>query len=283
LQGLTPLSSSLPRAITSDIAVAPATVSPGVQSHQGTIYELLRTYGDVGPWNELFMEDREDGVAMVYRAAPFIKTDGTDEQVQAEAPRPVYIDIPATDIVQRSLRRSDDNVVNFFWVSNPRFMLTADIQRKQEATAGNAPDVSLGQYPNASVDLYGIRLMYLNSEQGAADMSTHDTGRDQTEVEHNGSAAVTFMDARRRVLADSNRDNVTLESGRLLVRGNERIKAGTYLRITTGTLVATYYVNRVTHRMVPYQPFFTEVDVSRGTGFIARVLQSGAPYYEERQ
>lgn len=283
MDGLMPSASLLPRQMTADISVPESTVSPGVQAHQGTIYEMLRYYGDVGPWNELYTEDREDTVALVYRAAPFLKTDGTDGKVQAEAPDPVYIDIPTRDIVERNLARSDANVANFFWVSSQRFNLVYETQRQQEALANDKETVDISAYPNADAKLYGIRLMQLSTEQGGAAMGTHDSGRAESDFNQLGSEAVKWMDKRRQAVVDANRDNIVLESGRITLRGNEAIKPGVYIRFTSGALVSTYYVKRVDHRMVPFQAFVTDVEVERGTGFIARVLQAGSPYFEEQQ
>ena len=55
------------------------------------------------------------------------------------------------------------------------------------------------------------------------------------------------------------------------------------MRITTGNLVASYFVRRVDHQMVPFQAFVTEVEVERGTGFVSRILDAGSPYFEEKQ
>jgi len=272
----------LPRTVGADITVADATVSPGIQTHQGTIYEMLRFYGDVGPWNELFMDDREDTVFAVYRPNPYLKTDGTGEKIQSEAPDPVYVDVPITDVVQINVSRGDSNVANFYWVSNQRFNLVADVYQRQAAVAAGGTNVDLSAYANSNVKLYGIRMMQMETQQGGPSMSTHNTGGASADVDKLGSAAASWMDRRRQIVVDSNRDNIVLEHGTMRMRGNEAIKAGTYIRLTRGSLVSTYYVVQVSHDFTPFQAFTTTVQVERGTGFIERIKSSGSPYWQER-
>lgn len=283
LAAMLPANSTLPNNVVADVSVAAATVSPGIQAHQGTIYEMLRYYGDVGPWNELFMEDREEGVFMVYRANPYLKTDGSGAKIQSEAPDPVYIDVPITDVVEMNVSRSDSDVANFYWVQSPRFNLIFEAQRRQEATAASQDTVVLADYPNSDVKFYGNRVMVLDTQQGSSAMGTHDAGRAASDFNQLGSAAVTFMDTRRKVVVDSNKDNIVLERGSIRIKGNEKIKAGVYLRIARGQLVSTYYVSQVDHQLTPYQSFITSVSVERGTGFIERVKSGSiSPYYEDR-
>lgn len=282
LAALMPANSTLPRQVAPDTTVGPATISPGIQTHQGTIYEMLRYYGDVGPWNELFMEDREDGVYMVYRPNPYLKTDGTGAKVQAEAPDPVYVDLDVKDLLAINLQRSDADVMNFFWVQSARFNLVYEAFQRQDAMAGNRDDVALIGYQNADPDLYGIRLMSTETQQGGPDMQNHTTGGPAADVDRGSAASANWMDARRRILVDSNRDNVVLERGTMRMRGNESIRAGTYIRLTRGALTSTYYVAQVEHEFVPFQGYFTTAAVERGTGFIERVKAAGSPYFMEQ-
>ena len=61
-----------------EVTAEPGTVAPtGVnQFNGGTLYQMLHTFGDVGPWNELFLEDREEGVFLMYRPNPFYAVNG---------------------------------------------------------------------------------------------------------------------------------------------------------------------------------------------------------------
>lgn len=282
LDRLMPSNSQMPREVKADITVGDATVSPGIQNQQGTIYELLRYYGDVGPWNELFMEDREDGVCVVYRPNPFLKADGSGEKIQPEAPDPVYNDVPIEDIVSLTVGRSDGDVANFYWVASPRFNLVADVYRRQEATASGDKTVDLSTYQNTSTTIYGNRLMQLETQQGGPSMSTHSTGGKAADVDKAGASANDWMNKRRQVVVDSNKDNIVLESGAISMRGNEAIKPGTYIRLKRGDLTAIYYAVQVDHEFIPFQGYFTNVTVERGTGFVERLKLGSSPYFQEQ-
>lgn len=277
-----PGSATMPRAIKKDITVSGGTVSPGIQAQQGSIYELLRTFGDVGPWNELFIEDREDGVYCVYRPNPF-KDLSTDQWIQAETKGspPVYVDIDAVDIMAISVSRSDANVGNFYWVDSARFYLISGAYSIQATTSANDPTVVLKDYPNSDSRLYGIRLMRVATQQGGDDMDTHNSGGKADAVAKLEKSAVGWMDGRRRVLVESNRDNVVMERGSIRMRGNQDVRAGRYLRVRRGGVESTYYVTQVDHEFVPFTGFFTTATVERGDGFVRRIARGGSPYLDE--
>lgn len=283
LKGLLPEKGRMPLEIKADVSkVADAKVSPGIQTHQGTIYEMLRYYGDVGPWSELFTEDREDGVYLVYRANPYILTDGTGKKVQSEAPEPVYVDIDQTELMSLQLSRSDANVSNYYWVQNSRFNLIGDTFARQAAVATGDPSTDLGNYANSAVRFYGPRVMVLETQQGGPDTPTMTSGGKAADVDRVGASSTDWMTRRRKVVADSNKDNVVLERGVMRMRGREDIRAGTYIRLRRGTMMASYYVVQVDHEFVPFQGFVTTAQVERGTGFMTRVADTGSPYFKEQ-
>jgi hypothetical protein len=68
------------------------------------------------------------------------------------------------------------------------------------------------------------------------------------------------------------------------LKGNEALKAGSYLNLAHGNMLSAYYVTAVTHDFVPFGNYFTEIDFERGTGFVDRVLQTfgqQSPFYSE--
>lgn len=280
LDGLMPKDSTLPRSVTTDIAVKQGTVSPGIQTQEGTIYELLRQFSDVGPWNELFMEDREDGVFCVYRPNPHMDIT-TGEKIQEDAPDPVYVDVDHVDVVSISVSRSDENVANFYWVDAPRFNLVTDVYRRQAAAAENDPTVVLKDYPNADAKLYGNRVMRVSTQQGGTTMETHNTGGKAAEVKKLEKSAGDWIDSRRKILVAANKDNILMESGTIRLRGNEALRAGRYLRLRRGDFEATYYITQADHDFVPFGTFITTVSVDRGTGFVKRITRGGSPYLAE--
>ena len=275
-----PENATLPSSIQLDATVKGGTVSPGIQTQEGTIFELLRQYGDVGAWNELFIEDRDDGVFCVYRPNPYLDVT-TGEKIQADAPDPVYVDVDHIDVMALRVSRSDANVSNFYWVESPRFNLITDSYRRQATAAANDPTVVLKDYPNSDAKLYGNRVLRVATQQGGSDMKTHNTGGRAADVQSLEKSAAGWIDGRRRILVESNRDNVLMEHGTIRMRGREDIKPGRYLRLHRGDFEAIYYITQVEHEFVPFSGFFSTVNVERGTGFVRRITRGGSPYLAE--
>ncbi len=280
LDRMLPANSEMPRAITPDAWVKAGAVSPAIQTQQGTIYELLRYFGDVGPWNEMFVEDREDGVYGVYRPNPYMDAT-TGELIQADAPTPVYVDVPADDIISMSVSRSDSDVANYYWVGSQRFLLVDQAYMKQEASASGDSTVILKDYPNSSANLYGLRLMTLETQQGALEVESQSSGAKAADGEKRQGLQVAWMADRRRIVSESNKDNVLFERGSMRLRGNENIKAGYYLRLTRGKMQSVYYIVSVSHEYRPFVGFYTNVELERGTGFAERIRRAGSPYLAE--
>ena len=255
----------------------------GAQNQEGTIYEILRTYGDVGVWNELFLEDREDGVYCVYRANPYKTVNG--DKIQSEYPDVAVTDLPDSDVLALNLSRGDEDVANFYWVRSPRFELVDDVYRKQyAAAAGDKKTVNLEEYENAASKLYGTRLMDASTQQGGDDVSSFNSGEDKTTAASRSTSQVNWIDDRRRIMVEQNKDNVVLEQGVMRVRGNEKIRAGTYVKLRRGSFTAEYYVSQVSHEYIPFQGFFSTLLVERGMGFVERSKREGgpdSPYFSE--
>jgi hypothetical protein len=271
---------------TDGIQISDGVVSPfGIGAWQGgTIYSLLQQNCDVGPWNELFIEDREDGPYVVYRPNPFMSADGK-EYITQVVDEPVFVPITREDIVSITVSRSDANVANYFWVQSGRFALNADDTLRLMSFKADPTEVYMQGYGNNDPDLYGFRRLEESTQQGGRNESNSGNGTpDGTVREISVSNAIDWMNLRRRQLRDQNKDNVVLESGAMRLRGNEKIRAGVYLRLEHGSMQSDYYVTSVTHEYVPFGGFFTSVQVERGTGFIDRVQRgSGAasPYWSE--
>lgn len=283
LAKMLPDSFPLPRELKLDITVKHGTTSPGIQSHQGTFFELLRQFCDVGPWNEMFLEDRQDGVYLVFRPAPFLTAaDDPPKKIQADAPDPVYVDVTAEDLVSINASRSDQNVSNYYWVRAPRFDLVDNwITQSWAATGSSRDTVILADYTNSQEKLYGTRVMQAETALGNDAEQTLNTGAKSDGVERQARNMVDWVNTRRKVLVDANKDNVLFERGSLRLRGNEAIKPGTYVRLTRGTVSALYYAMDVQHELVPFFGWTTTVSYDRGTGFVRRVQHGGSPYLSE--
>nr|MDA3870141.1 hypothetical protein [Gammaproteobacteria bacterium] len=62
-----------------------------------------------------------------------------------------------------------------------------------------------------------------------------------------------------------------LETGNMVLRGDEKIKPGTYIELEHGNLNPQYYTQNVSHVFVVLGTYTTEVDFIRGTGFSERL------------
>lgn len=246
----------------------------GPQNRDGSIYDLLRFYLDVGPWNELFLEDREDGVYVVFRPNPYKSVAGKKIQDGPDVP---VVEIPATDVISMSVSRTDANVANYYWVRSPLFDLNSEIYRKQYAITGDKETMVLEDYQNSQSKLYGIRVMNSETMMGGDDVTTFKSGQTKEGEPKRDTSMSNWINERRRILVDQNKDNVVLERGSMRIRGNENVKAGVFIKLRRGTFTAEYYVSQVSHEYLPMQGFFSTLTVERGMGFVERAKREGGP------
>lgn len=271
---------------TAGIEVSDGRVSPfGVGGWSGgTIYSLFQQHCDLGSWNELFVEDREDGPYVVYRPNPFITADGRD-YIMPVKNEPEFVQVTREEIVSMAVSRSDANVANYFWVDSPRFALNYAETMRLMAYKADPSEVYMQGYGNNDPDLYGGRKMWEATQQAGREETNNGNGTpDGSDREISQASAIDWMNLRRRQLRDMNKDNVVLESGSVRMRGNERLRAGTYMRLKHGNMQSDYYVPSVVHEYLPFQGFFTTAALERGTGFIDRVQQGSglaSPYWSE--
>lgn len=272
-----------------DIQVTAGKISPyGIGAFEGSIYGLLSQFADINGWNELFIEDREDAPYVVYRPNPFMTADskgfipslGVNLQLA-----PAIIDIDLTDVVAYDVQRSDDHVANYYWVDAPRFTLSYTDTIRAFAYFGDPNSFYVQDYGNVDPRLYGTRKMSTETSQGGNQETDNGNGSPAGESrDENQENFLGWMSERRQQLIDQNKDNVVFEDGAMRLKGNEKIRAGTYIRLTHGNMRSYYYVVAVTHDYRPFGEYMTNVQVERGTGFIDRSQRgSGAnsPYWGE--
>lgn len=184
-----------------------------------------------------------------------------------------------------NLTRSDANVANFYWVRAPRFELNSDINLQLFAIQGSEREtVLLESYPNSATALYGTRVMYGQTQQGGDDVDTFNSGLPASENHKRNTDIASWIRSRRVFMVLQNKDNVLLERGSFRVRGNERIRPGSFVRLIRGGLSAEYYVVQVDHEYVPFSGFFSTLVVERGMGFVERAKREGgsdSPYLAE--
>lgn len=279
-----PKDSSMPRRIeTTDetITVKNGRVNNSYQSMEGSIYDIMRFHGDVGFWNELYTEDREDGVHCVYRAIPAMHLTappGGSRMIQDDAQEPVFVDVKDEDILGISVQRTDANVANFYWVNNERFDLIDDMQRKLASLKEDAASVNLKEYPNTAVRYYGTRTMQASTQQAGNEVQNMTSGVDKDKVESRSVKQEEWITKRRRNLVEMNRDNVVFESGSMRLKGgldrsdgSGLMRAGDYAQILMGGIVSEAYIVQLEHEFLPFNSYTTTVIFERGTGFVERV------------
>lgn len=257
-------------------------VNQSFQQMQGSIYDILKFHGDVGAWNELYTEDRNDGVHVVYRPIPALLL-GENKKIMDDAPDPVFVNIPDSDIVSISTSRTDASVGNFFWINNSRFDLIDDMQRRLATIPANDGRVSLAEYPNTAVKYYGVRKMEQDTQQGEDGIDYMGSGEKTVSQAKRGELQEAWLDRRRRQMMELNKENVVFESGSLRIKGGpmrkdgiESMKAGDYARIQMGQTISLAYIVQMDDEFIMYQGYTTTLTYERGTGFAARVDESAS-------
>jgi uncharacterized protein YhfF len=293
LAGFLPADGSIPtQIIADDLSVAHGMVNNSYQQAQGPLYEIMRFHGDVGTWNELYTEDREDGVHCVYRPVPALKLTTavvSTETIQDDAPAPIFATIPDSQIKSINEGRSDANVANFYWVNNVKFDLIDDMQRRLASLRLDDGTVSIKDYPNSGAAFYGVRPMFVETQQGDDAVFNMLSMCLKDEHEARGELMKAWIDKRRQLLIEMNKDNVIYESGTMVVKGGptrdgtkELMRAGDYAIIQNGQIKSMAYVHQIDHEFMPFQSYTTTLTYSRGEGFINRASLDGSPWLSEQ-
>ncbi|WP_211610195.1 hypothetical protein [Paraburkholderia haematera] len=299
--------------IATDIQTPSALVSVQLGAfNNGTVQQLIQEYLDIGPFNEFFIEDRDAGAwgpagpYAVYRPMPFLDaiartplqpiqdsvTTAVDPSGQL-APTANIVSITSDSIVSIEAERSDANVANYYWVEAPRFNMNYDDVSKMmanfSALQGSSP-YYVTDHGNINPQLYGIRKLEVATQQGgsAETNSGNGTAAGATRFA-NQQSFLDWITARRNTLILLNRDNVVLEHGSMHLKGDERIRAGVYVKVRygatpnnpQGSIQSLYYAHSVTHVYEVYGSYFVEVEFDRGTNFVDRITQAqgGVPAY----
>jgi len=248
-----------------------------------SLHSMMSTLFDVGPYNEMFIEDNEEEVSLILRPLPFFDVSG-NSIMGVNTPSPGYsepaIEILGDDIQSITSTRSDKGVANWYWSANTKLVLTNDLVMMLQAQQALTEDKRL--YPNSAMDRYGFRKMHIEYKLGSeSEVPDSNTGTQEV-IAKNQMNPIEWARKRRNLLADFNKDNVVFESGTMRVRGNEKIKAGRFITSARGGVnESRFYAVSVDHDFVPFQGFFTTINYERGTGFIDRASNSTSPYLKE--
>lgn len=243
-----------------------------------SVYQMLTSILDVGPFNELFVEDTKNDIRLVARPAPFLGPDGAP--IQGSVTDTITVDDRA--IIAQSVMRSDAGVANYYWVSNQAWLLQTNQDAQRLASVGDPTTFILDGYINADPAFYGFRKMEVEQRLGPPGFAWGDARRKQSLEGVDIPSMADWLDRRRGLLARINRDNVVLESGTLKLVGDERIKAGMALKVKRGRREpSSWYVSRVQHHIQPFGSFITDVSVERGNDYILRNAAADAQYLQE--
>lgn len=279
----------MPRSIqTGDsLQVKHGVINNSYQNQDGSsVYDLMTFHGDVGTWNELYIEDRDDGVHCVYRPVPSLlltrSENDADGLVQDDAVMPPVVTIDDSLIVSLTTARSDANVANFFWVNNARYDLISDQARKMAALSEGDSRVSLENYPNSAVKYYAVRPMYAETQQSGDGVTNAGSGLNEPQQSQRTGEQMSWIESRLRILRETNKDNVVYERGTAVVKGGlmrpnstELLKAGDYVKFVIGKVEFMAYVVQLDDDFSPFQGYTTTITFERGEGFAERVKMEG--------
>jgi hypothetical protein len=282
----------MPRSIKTDILVKRGAINNSYQNTQGSIYDILRGNADVPTWNELYIEDRQDGVYCVYRPIPALRLSADksgSRKIQEDAPDPVYVDVLDDDVQSNTPERSDANVANFYWVNNTKYDLIDEMQRKLQSIPVKDKRVSQEDYPNSNAKYYGTRPMYAETVQADGGIQNMGSGQSGSDIEANRTKMESWIEKRGRELMEMNRDNVVYEQGSAHVKGGqmradgkEPMKAGDYARFKQGNMTWDAYCVQIDHEFRAFAGYTQTIIYERGEGFANRIgMQSGGWLVEQ--
>jgi hypothetical protein len=260
--------------ITGDGLVTPTST---LQLFEGDVWSLMATWAD-SPWNELFIEDRQDGPYLVYRICPFEDLTGNlllPGAVRADT----GITLTEDDIEPLDLVRSDANAFNYYLMDAPYASLAfQDALNFYSLTSGTALDTS---DPNCDPTLYGVRALTARSTQIAPDSGILTPQGDEANQQYTDSN-FAWVEARRNALRAMNRDNTVLDRGTIHVtKGNENLVGGKHVTLSRGGIKSRFYIYGVSHTFTALQSFRTSLAVERGTYFFNRIKSQGSAYFKE--
>lgn len=275
------------------ISVKHGVINNSYQLQEGSVFQNMSFNGDVGVWNELYTEDREDGVHCVYRPVPAMhitKPKGAaNSLIQDDATAPPMVALNDEDIQNFAVRRSDSNVANFYWVNNERYDLIDEMFRKLLSVTADDGTVNLKDHPNSSPDYYGVRPMMADTQQGDDAITNATSGVTKDQIEERSSRTEDWLDNRRRLMVEMNKDNVVFEQGSAKIKGGlmrpdgkEALKAGDYISVRRGNMQFQAYVISITDEFVPFEGYTSQVTFERSTGFVNRAAAGGAPWLTEQ-
>lgn len=252
-----------------------------LNTHTGPLWAHMIREADT-PWNELYIQDFSDGPTLVYRAAPWVDAETGKFTAERDDVWADMNEISASDVVAMEAHRDDYRIFNIFWVQLAWDYLGWNSKGLSAAFLADREDVYVRDVKNCDPKIYGDRLLEQETRHGPIELLHHPINLPKTEQQQSYSLYTTFVEDRRRELIRMNKDNVALEHGTMNLKGNERIRAGNYIRLRRGEFLIDYYAHSVAHNFSPLRQFTTSVQFIRGTGFLVRNKSQRPPHLAER-
>lgn len=252
------------------------------------------------PWNEIFIDNAPNASFLVFRSVPYRDRTGNyvgstyfagaDGGVvnSGRADTNTPVDISQADIVGYQVQRSDEEVVNYYFVDSlysPIGERFEDVIRSRaiqdqkiknphyvvgETQLGGNTVPASDKLEFSRIELFGFRkaaytTRFLSTAPGVEDISKiYADNQDQLSMIFTG-------DVLNRVLFDSFEHNSVLETAIYEIKGNENIRPGMFVRLTDARNNASpsvYYVNDVNHTIIPFETFTTQLVLVRGEGHL---------------
>ena len=205
------------------------------------------------PWNELFLDyDDQENPLLVFRPAPFKDLDGNLILADAGATDPGTFDLDIEAVTSLETGHSDARVANFFWVPpGPGQLDTQQMLNVATLLSGAQLDFN---YPNNAPSLYGQRRMEVATNVVPTSLTDLPTKLPPGQRVQAQQAYIAWNIARMQQLKAMNRDNAVLENGTAVVRGDETLRPGRYLRLTRGALSERVLHRPGSHLFAPFRP-----------------------------
>lgn len=175
------------------------------------------------------------------------------------------------DILSQQTRRDDSHVANYFWVKLCSYGMMTNQMETMLAAQGNFNEFAIFDYKNANMNTYGIRKMEVDTRLMPSEYRHTDSPKED-KIPDIKTTLEGWIKYCRKLLKDLNKDNVLFESGSLQLRGNEAIKAGTYLAMErSGVILGELYAHTVNHQFRLFQSYLITVQYDRGTVFASSI------------
>lgn len=262
-----------------DATVTDGTIgSQSAGAHEGDLWSLLAAVCDLD-WNELFIEEREEQPFLVYRPRPWKDSANDGALIMPGAADPGTVAVTALEVRDIQLSHSSTAVTNWVWVKyfgDWMSPVTASAQAVFDGRCEITPEIS----PNSDKTLFGMRPLERTTAQRPAEAPTDREGDYAVRAEADG-AVLDWRTLRKDQLIAMHKDNIVYEDGAMTLRGRPDVVAGKYIDLTRGSFTGSYYVTAVSQMFSPFQDWTTQLEVARGTGFLERMKQAGAPIWME--